>query len=61
MFVDRILELNEIFRRNREKAQALSNPVVKARIAAVAAEEEAERENYTSTYCKSQTVTRIWI
>ena len=44
MFVDRILELNEIFRRNREKAQALSNPVVKARIAAVAAEEEAEEK-----------------
>ena len=44
MFVDRLIELDQIFKKNREEAQALSNPVVKARIAAVAAEKEAEEK-----------------
>jgi hypothetical protein len=46
MFVDRLIELDQMFRKNREEAEARNDPTgtIRARVAAVAAEEEAEKK-----------------
>ena len=46
MFVDRIIELDQMLRKAREEREARNDPtgMVKARIATVAAQEEQEKK-----------------